>query len=99
MPAGAGAQGNSGFADDSRECLLGRLSFPIHDMSGGEASSTVWAFYVQVAVPMRLPYTGRHFVTYRSVPPKNRQRRRPAAVPKGIRRNIDATALVEHRKP
>jgi hypothetical protein len=39
------------------------------------------------------------FITYRSVIPKNRQRRRPAAVPKGTRRNIDATALVEHRKP
>ena len=25
-----------------------RLSFPIHDMSGGEASSMVWAFLVQV---------------------------------------------------
>jgi hypothetical protein len=25
-----------------------RLSFPIHDMSGGEASSMVWAFFVQM---------------------------------------------------
>ena len=70
MPAGAGAQGNSGFADDSRECLLGRLSFPIHDMSGGEASSTVWAFYVQVAVRLRLPYTGRHFVSLSECAPQ-----------------------------
>jgi hypothetical protein len=37
--------------------------------------------------------TGRHFVTYRSVIPKNRQPRRPAAVPKGMRQNVDATAL------
>jgi len=38
--------------------MLARLSFPIHDVSGGDASSMVWAFYVQVAVPMRLPDAG-----------------------------------------
>ena len=35
--------------------MLARLSFPIHDVSGGDASSMVWAFYGQVVLPMRLP--------------------------------------------
>src|SRR5271157_4276453 len=43
--------------------MLARLSFPIHDVSGGDASSMVWAFYVQVAVPMRLPDARRLVAT------------------------------------
>ena len=30
--------------------MLARLSFPIHDVSGDDTSSMVWAFYGQVAV-------------------------------------------------
>jgi hypothetical protein len=39
--------------------MLARLSFPIHDVSGDDTSSMVWALYGQVAVPMRVPDAGR----------------------------------------
>ena len=48
--------------------MLARFSFLIRENSGEEASWAVWAFYIQVAVPMRLPDAGRLPVINRCSP-------------------------------